>query len=294
MPITAKKYRYQFHCMTTPCEVLLYCAAQTDANKVSKLIENNTRRLEKKYNFFSDDSLLTALNQRTKQAIEVDDETIQVLTKIKQLSIETKGCFDITTGTLKSCSTLKSSKEIETCREKLRPFIGPNSWTLDGNIIKFANPYVKLDLGGVIKEYAVDQAALIAKKANMSALINFGGDIYVNGRKPDGSAFSIAIKNPKNPDENAAVVQLTDQGLTTSAHYERSTVVDGTNYSHIIGQQTPMSKTILSATVITDSVMSSGVYSTSLMLDPTLDVISKIGVVLIDEQLRLHQNIFNA
>ncbi len=285
-------FRHVFHCMTTPCEVQLYCTTQPEATKVHQLIEQNTRRLEKKYNFFCQDSLLSALNNRSKQSVELDVETLQVLTKIKKLSLETQGCFDITTGTLALCSKLNSSNAIEACKERLYAFTGPDTWSLTGNLITFYNPYVKLDLGGVIKEYAVDQAAALVKQAGMPALINFGGDIYVNGKKPDDTAFTIAIKNPKNPNENAAVVQLTDQGLTTSAHYERSTIVDGTSYSHIIGRQTALSRTILSATVISDSVMSSGVYSTSLMLDPTLDFISKVGVVLIDDQLRLHQNIF--
>jgi len=287
-----QKYLYQFNCMTTPCELQIFSDTKKSADNLANKIEKNTRRLEAKYNFFSENSFLTLINNRKKPEVALDLETLSVLKKIQILSKNTNGHFDITMGTLKPCLKMTTSIEIEACRAKLKPFTGVDSWQLSADGIHFSNPYVKLDFGGVIKEYAVDQAAHFAKEADLSTLINFGGDIYVNGLKPDGSPFGVAIKNPKNPSENAAVVQLTNQGLTTSAHYERSTNVDGKNYSHIIGEQTVQSKNILSATVITDSVMASGVYSTSLMLDPTLDIISKIGVVLIDKQLRLHQNIF--
>ena len=281
--------------MTTPCEIQLYAKGKDDAIRVARLIENNTRRLEKKYNFFSENSFLTRLNTRTENHIEIDDETRDVLSLVRVLSEKTQGLFDITVGTLKQCSTLATVDEVESCRARLTPLIGPDSWEVKGNYIRFSNSEVKLDLGGVIKEYAVDQGGGIVRKENIPALINFGGDIYVNDIKPDGSKFSVAIKNPNDTRQSIAILQLANQGLTTSAHYERSTLVEGKKYSHIIAKEadfnSPLKVNILSATVVSDSVLTSGIYSTSLMIKPTLEVADDISVVLVDEQLRLHQNI---
>lgn len=294
-----KKYSHQFNCMTTPCEVQLYAADAKAADKVARLIEKNTRRLEKKYNFFSDDSLIAKINNREKAVVNIDKETHYVLSLVQTLSAKTKGSFDITVGTLKQCAKLTTVAKIEACRTRLQPFIGADKWRLTENSIHFSNEFVKLDLGGVIKEFAVDQAGEIAKNENMAALINFGGDIYVNGNKPDGSPFNVAIKNPKNPQENIAILQLSNQGLTTSAHYERSTVVEGESYSHIINanssnnnDKTSNTSAILSATVISHSVLTSGIYSTSLMVNSNLVIEGDINVVMIDDELRLHQNIF--
>ena len=194
-----KKYSHQFNCMTTPCEVQLYAADAKAADKVARMIESNTRRLEKKYNFFSDDSLIANINNRTQAIVNIDKETHHVLSLVQTLSATTQGSFDITVGTLKQCAKQTTVAKIEACRARLKPFIGADKWRLTENSIHFSNEYVKLDLGGVIKEFAGDQAGAIAKNANMAALINFGGDIYVNGNKPDGSPFNVAIKNPKNP-----------------------------------------------------------------------------------------------
>jgi len=289
------KYSYHFKCMTTPCEVQLYAKREADTKRVFSLIVANTRRLEKKYNYFSNDSFLTELNTRNNSTIKIDDETCTVLSLVRTLSEKTQGCFDITVGTLKQCTHLSSIEEIEHCQARLKPLIGPDKWRVSGDSLHFSNDSVKLDLGGVIKEYAVDQAGKIAKKENMPALINFGGDIYVNGRKPDGTGFSVAIKNPKDPKQSIAVLQLSDQGLTTSAHYERGTVVDGKTYSHIMTHNTEpdleKAPTILSATVVSNSVLESGIYSTSLMIKPTLDVDEEVKVILIDDQLCLHHNV---
>ena len=309
-----KKYSHQFNCMTTPCEVQLYAADAKSADKVARLIENNTRRLEKKYNFFSDDSLIAKINNREQAIVNIDKETHHVLSLVQTLSATTQGSFDITVGTLKQCAKQTTVAKIEACRARLKPFIGADKWRLTENSLHFSNEFVKLDLGGVIKEFAVDQAGEIAKNENMAALINFGGDIYVNGNKPDGSPFNVAIKNPKNPKENIAILQLSNQGLTTSAHYERSTLVEGKSYSHIINasssnsnssnanssnanekqhnDKTSNASAILSATVISHSVLTSGIYSTSLMVNSTLVIEGDINVVMIDDELRLHQNIF--
>jgi len=291
-----KKYSHQFDCMTTPCEVQLYSTDAKSAEKVARLIERNTRRLEKKYNFFSDDSLIAKINNREQGIVNIDKETHHVLSIVQRLSAATQGHFDITVGTLKQCSKQTTVAKIEACRARLKPFIGADKWRLTENNIHFSNKFVKLDLGGVIKEFAVDQAGEIAKNENMAALINFGGDIYVNGNKPDGSPFNIAIKNPKNPQENIAILQLSNQGLTTSAHYERSTLVEGESYSHIINANSSNNKSnntsvILSATVISHSVLTSGIYSTSLMVNSNLIVDDDINIVMIDDKLRLHQNI---
>lgn len=290
MAAALEKHTHHFVCMTSPCEIILYAKNKNQAMRVASEIENNTRRLEDKYNFFNKNSCLSKINNRTEDRVKIDEETLSVLRQVREMSVKTQGKFDITVGTLKQCEKLESVKEIESCRTRLKCLIGPDSWSLSEGFVHFKNTRVKIDLGGVIKEYAVDQAAIIAATAGLSALINFGGDIYVNGRKPDGSLFNVAIKNPKDTSQNIAILKLSDQGLTTSAHYERSTMVEGKSYSHIIGGDNA-DISILSATVISDSVLVSGIWSTSLMIKPDLAVDNDISVVLIDESLRLHQHI---
>lgn len=286
------KHTFRFICMTTPCEVVLYAESKETANKIRTDIEANSFRLEKKYNFYSNDSLVSAINNRKENRLTIDEETRKILVYVRELSIKTNELFDITIGTLKQCFGLGSIEEVEACRQRLKNCIGLDSWSLEGNELVFSDLRTNIDLGGVIKEYAVDQAGLIARQAALPALINFGGDIYANSVKPDGQPFNIAIKNPKNTKHNLAIIKIKNQGLATSADYERGTTIEGRRFSHIIGDKQGELK-ILSTTVISGSVLTSGIYSTSLMLNPALPVSSKLGLIFVDDQLRLHQNIYN-
>jgi thiamine biosynthesis lipoprotein len=44
--------------------------------------------------------------------------------------------------------------------------------------------------------------AIVKKRKITSAIINFGGDIYAHGKKPNEDKFKIAIKNPKDKNNN--------------------------------------------------------------------------------------------
>ena len=181
--------------MTTPCEVHLYASSQEKARKVASDILESSKKLEAKYNFYNPSSYLSALNKRETNTL--DYQTKEVLKLAKQFYTKTNGIFDVTVGTLKQSMQYNSIKEIEESREKLSAFVGCEHFDLKRDTLHFTNPYTTIDLGGFIKEFAVDIAVKIVKKSKIeSALINFGGDIYALGVKPNGSFFKIGIKNP--------------------------------------------------------------------------------------------------
>jgi thiamine biosynthesis lipoprotein len=80
-------------------------------------------------------------------------------------------------------------------------------------------------------------------------------------------------------------------------------LVEGKSYSHIIdtreahtgennsdtAENTDL--TILSATAISDSVLSSGLMTTALMIDPSLVPLTEMHIVLIDDQLQIRHNL---
>ncbi|NKQ40588.1 MAG: FAD:protein FMN transferase [Sulfurovum sp.] len=287
-----KLFEFVFHSMTTPCRVKLYADNENMANECFDEIKFNTLRLEKKYNFYNNKSYLSrVINRRKRNQISLDNETYNILKTVRLLSEAIGGLFDITVGTAKECYSFKSIKRVESCIKKKMAFMGLGVWSLEENMLVTKSKLTLFDLGGVVKEYAVDEAAKIAKKHCIEAvLINYGGDIYAYGLKPSGEQFSIGIKNPKNPQENIAVLPLEDQALTTSAGYERNTKVEGREFSHIIGSSLDTSD-IVSATIISDSALKSGVYSTTFMLTMDVDIPDGMGVMLIDDRLRLHQNL---
>lgn len=91
-------------------------------------------------------------------SMSVGLHTEAVLAVAQVLREETAGLFDISLGT------------------------APDGWRLDGAILHKLSAHVRLDLGGIAKGYAVDQAidALIAAGCD-AGWVNAGGDVRVFG-----------------------------------------------------------------------------------------------------------------
>ena len=254
--------------MTSPCEVHIYCNDEVKSRSIAKKILTMAKELEHKYNFYNPNSYLSALNQR--KTDKLDAQTKDLLTRAKLFYNKTNGVFDITMGTLTQSRKLPTVEQIEQEKSRLMPFVGMEHVRIKKNKLSFDNPHTLIDFGGFVKEFAVDQAVKILKKEKItSALVNFGGDIYALGFKPNGKPFSIGIKNPLNPTKYITHAKISNQALTTSASYERNHNVEDKNYSHIISANELQSR-VLSATVISPSVVESGVFSTALMIEPEL------------------------
>ncbi|MFK2821807.1 FAD:protein FMN transferase [Arcobacter sp. YIC-80] len=288
-----KLFKFTFNAMTTNCEVHLYCENEIIAVECFEKIKQNTYALEKKYNFYDKKSYLNkSINNRSSNIVQVDKLTLEVLSKVKEYSKQTNNLFDITVGTIKKCYEHKKLTKLNNCLATLKNKMGNNTWEIKSNKLNFKYKETKFDLGGVIKEFSVDEAGKIIKEFNIkSALINYGGDILTIGLKPDGQPFSVGIKNPKNPKENLLYINLSNQALTTSANYERSYNIEDNEFSHILNKKDQ--EEILSSTVISDSTLCSGIFSTSFMIDSNCEINDEIKVALIDENLNVHQNIIN-
>ncbi|HPE94398.1 MAG TPA: FAD:protein FMN transferase, partial [Sphaerochaeta sp.] len=124
-----------------------------------------------------------------------------------------------------------------------------------------------LDLGGIAKGYAADQAAEVLRSHGVQqAIVNLGGNVLVLGRKPDGSLWRIGVQDPEQDrGAYAIIVQLEDTSLVTSGPYERFLIVEGETYHHILDTTTgyPVDSDFTSASIITHSSLLADALSTS-------------------------------
>ncbi|PTO53061.1 thiamine biosynthesis protein ApbE [Vibrio splendidus] len=311
---------HRFHAMTVPCEVQILSIdlanfPETSSKAIATKIEQNTRRLEDKYNFYCDDSWLTQhINQRASCDVELDSESAEVFQHLDRLSQLTFDTFDTTVGSIKHLLKQKPKMLHSHAFQALSSALGKQAWELKGTMdqkeavdrqgtvvlqgtldlqrtrLHVPDSRTRFDFGGVIKEYAVDQAVAIGKQLGAtSMLVNFGGDIYALGTKPDGSAFNIAVLDPRDNKTPFFAVPLTNAALTTSAHSERQVQFGDKTTSHILSKQDVEQK-ILSVTAIASSTLDAGVLSTSLTLNPNISVPEDSAVIYINDQLHIHQN----
>jgi thiamine biosynthesis lipoprotein len=80
----------------------------------------------------------------------------------------------------------------------------------------------KFDPSGLVKGWAIDNAAQLLKKLDFQNFyIDAGGDVQVSGKNADGQPWSVGIRNPFKPSEIVKVVHVTNQGVATSGTYIR-------------------------------------------------------------------------
>jgi thiamine biosynthesis lipoprotein len=109
---------------------------------------------------------------------------------------------------------------------------------------------VRLDLGGVAKGWAADQAVR-QLAATGPALVDAGGDIAVSGPMADGSPWPIAIANPFAPDDALETLLLAWGAVATSGRDYRHWQRGGIEQHHIIDPRTgqPAQTDVLAATI---------------------------------------------
>ena len=167
---------------------------------------------------------MSLINRRagSPQRTKIDPETRALLELAKTLWEATGGLFDITSGPLRRAWDFRSGAPVRPERiEAARSLIGWEHLEWDGPYLRLPMKGMELDLGGIVKEYAVDCAVKRLRDAGvLSGMVDLAGDIAVIGNQPDGSPWQISIRDPF-VEGSVCAVNLTDAAIATSGSYER-------------------------------------------------------------------------
>jgi FAD:protein FMN transferase len=261
-----------FFAMGTACEIKLFAPSHARGEAVIRGLVSEVGRLEKKYSRYQEDSFLSEINRRAEKgkSISVDSETASLIAYISGCYETSAGLFDVTTGALRriwkphSGSVLPSQEVIDQCLDSM-------GWACvlwEAPQLHFSKSGMELDLGGVVKEYAVDRCVALAHEAGIRhGLVNLGGDIRVIGPDPAGQGWSIRIRDPGDPQGFMRTIKLLSGALATSGDYERCLVVEGKRYGHIFNPKTGWPVDFMaSVSVVADQCVVAGSVSTIGML----------------------------
>lgn len=136
-----------------------------------------------------------------------------------------------------------------------------------GNTVRLKRRGMQLDLGGIAKGYAADALTEILQAHGVrQAVVNLGGNVYVWGKKKDGSSWKVGIKNPRDPDGEPLLLfsSAGSMSLVTSGVYERYFEQDGVRYHHILDAAAgcPAQRDWLSTSIVSASSMDADALST--------------------------------
>jgi len=219
-----------FYAMGTRFDIVLPGVKSVRSKKVFEDILSCVLRLEEKFSYFNPQSDVSIINREAGMyPVRVDQLTLQILFLAKKYHHLTGGAFDICKAALKHGSEMRSTD-------------GFNSVLLniDDSTIQFLSPYLKIDLGGIGKGFALEKVKEILIKAEIkNALISFGeSSVLALGRHPKGDSWKIGLRSIQNPREYVHQFELKNCCLSTSGNFQFND--DGTisEHPHIIDPKT--------------------------------------------------------
>jgi thiamine biosynthesis lipoprotein len=207
--------------------------------------------------------------------VQVHEDTFKVIKRAVYFAEVSNGAFDPTVGPLVSLWGINSGNPKIPSQEEIDAVLPLINWRfIELNHEKhsvFLTQYgMMLDLGGIAKGYAADEAAKIIKNAGIKrAKIDLGGNIIMLGERKDERPWRVGIQNPAG--ERGSIIgtlQITEKTIVTSGVYERSFEKDGIYYHHIFSPQLgyPVQNDLLSVTLVSDNSMDADALSTALFV----------------------------
>ena len=211
------------------------------------------------------------INNAGGAAVEVAQETADIIGTALEYCKASDGLFDISIGAVSSLWDFVAGikPEDKQIKEAVK-HVDYRKITLEGTTVTLQDPDMMLDLGGVAKGYIADDLARMFRENGCeSGYIDLGGNIYVLGHKPDGSAWNVGIQDPNDARETAiAKVACADMSVVTSGLYERQFEQGGKTYYHILDPKTgyPAKSDLLSSSVLSESSLDGDAYATWMFL----------------------------
>jgi Membrane-associated lipoprotein involved in thiamine biosynthesis len=253
--VAPKPYKETQFVMDTIIEITAYGPnSETAVNAAF----DEFKRVQAISDHFNPDSQVSRINQMAGVSpVPVDPDLIKMISQSIDVSRKTDGAFDITIGALTELwgighkgDFVPSQEEID----KVLPLVDYRMIQVDADkgTVYLPKPGMKLDLGGVAKDYALNKAVEILKAQGIkSALVNAGGDIQVIGMKPDGAPWRIGVQDPRNTEGVVAKIGLDQWNtLQTSGDYQRYFLKNGVRYAHILDPRTGRQPTELASVTL--------------------------------------------
>lgn len=235
--------RTQMH-MGTLVSITAVGRTHDEANDAITAGFQEIKRLEQLLSTWIPSSELSKVNAAAgRSAVKVSLETMVVVRKALQVAEMTDGAFNIAIGPAINAWNISDDPRLPTSEElaALKPlvdlqYVHTDVWE---RTIHLQKPGMRIDVGGIGKGYAADQAVLVMKKAGAAAgVVALSGDIKTFGRLPGGRRFPVGILHPRKEGEILAEIELEDEAISTAGDYERFFDKDGIRYHHILDPQT--------------------------------------------------------
>lgn len=239
--------------MGTTFRIVLYAADAATAKKAADAAFARVAEIDNCMSDYKQTSelmlLCKAFATEVGEPRKVSDDLFFVLSKAEELSKRSDGAFDVTVGPVvqlwrhaRRTQELPDPKEFAAARAK----VGYQKVKLDAakKTVQLTTPGMQLDLGGIAKGFAADEALklLNTKFGIKSALVGAYGDIACSDPPPGKEFWTVDIA-PIAKSQKPRTLHLANAAVSTSGDLEQFVVIGGVRYSHVLDPKTGLGLT---------------------------------------------------
>jgi thiamine biosynthesis lipoprotein len=209
---------WRFRAMNTDVTVCAPATPAAIAREVAWVFEAAERR----YSRFRDDSELSRLNRATGPTA-VSPPLLEALLAARRHAVSTGGWFDpaiggalVAAGYDRSFSPGGLDRDREPGPVAAARFL---EVVIDEDACAVSRPpELQIDLGGIAKGRAVDEAARLLPELGF---VDAGGDAVLRGDGPDGDGWRVDVEDPDDARRVVATLVVRDRAVATSAPNRR-------------------------------------------------------------------------
>ncbi|GAB5520179.1 MAG: hypothetical protein RhofKO_24300 [Rhodothermales bacterium] len=239
-----QRYAFSEPLMGTTFRVVVYAPDSLHAATATEAVWARMRNLNQRLSNYIADSELMRLSATSgsDEWVPVSDDLWAVLHAADAVSHSTDGAFDVTVGPLTKPwrralrrQAWINEAEVTTLRESVS--FQHIAFDADQQAVRLERPSMLLDLGGVAKGYAADEALRVLERHGLPhALVDAGGDLRVGEAPPDAPGWSLALDDADGA--TSTTYLLANQAIATSGDRYQYLDHNGIRYSHILDPHT--------------------------------------------------------
>lgn len=256
-----------------PASITLYHDDDARAAAALRAVLAELARVEAVFSLYRADSWLSRLN-RAGRLDDAPAEFTAVLNRALDLARATGGVYDPTVQPLWQLYyrhfVVDGAREAPSAaqRDAALARVGWQHVAVDGARVRLARPGMAVTLNSVAQGYATDRASEVLRAHGFDRMLVDMGEPRALAPKPDGSAWRIAIADPRDPSRAIHAVEAVELAVATSGGYGTRFDEAG-RYTHLLdarsGRSAPAAESV---TVISASATEADLLSTALALLP--------------------------